>query len=42
LIEVANTSLSKDLSIKRKVYAQAQIAEYWIISLTTQELIVFN
>jgi Uma2 family endonuclease len=42
LIEVANTSLSKDLSIKRKIYAQAQITEYWIINLSTQELIVFR
>ena len=42
MIEVANTSLSKDLSIKRKIYAQAQITEYWIINLSTQELIVFR
>lgn len=42
LIEVANTSLSKDLLIKRKIYAQAEIAEYWVINLPTQELIVFR
>lgn len=42
LIEVANTSLIKDLSIKRKIYAEAEIAEYWIINLQTQELIVFR
>ena len=42
LIEVANTSLSKDLSIKKKIYAEAQIAEYWIINLQTQELMVFR
>ena len=42
LIEVANTSLSKDLSIKKNIYAEAQIAEYWIINLQTQELMVFR
>lgn len=42
LIEVANTSLNKDLFIKKKIYAEAQIAEYWIINLQAQELIVFR
>ncbi|MBE9235962.1 Uma2 family endonuclease [Anabaena aphanizomenioides LEGE 00250] len=42
VIEVANTSLIKDSSIKRKIYAEAEIAEYWIINLQTQELIVFR
>jgi Uma2 family endonuclease len=42
LIEVANSSLSKDLSSKKKIYAQANIAEYWVINLQNQELIVFR
>jgi Uma2 family endonuclease len=42
LIEVANTSLAKDLSLKKKVYAEAKIPEYWIIDLKSKELIVFR
>jgi Uma2 family endonuclease len=42
LIEVANTSLKKDLEIKKPIYAQANIQEYWIMVLQTQQLIVFR
>lgn len=42
LIEVANTSLSKDLSIKKKIYAEAKITEYWVIDLANQQLIIFR
>lgn len=42
VIEVANTSLNKDLSVKKNIYAEAEIAEYWIINLSTKELIVFR
>jgi Uma2 family endonuclease len=42
LIEVANTSLTKDLSLKQKIYAEAKIGEYWVMNLQTQELIVFR
>ncbi len=42
LIEVANSSLSKDLTIKKQVYAQAKIPEYWVLNLQQQELIVFR
>ncbi len=42
LIEIANSSLNKDLSLKKNIYAQAQIPEYWIINLMEQELIVFR
>ncbi|TAE60046.1 MAG: Uma2 family endonuclease [Nostocales cyanobacterium] len=42
VIEVANTSLAKELLIKKKVYAEAEIPEYWIINLQNQELIVFR
>lgn len=42
LVEVANTSLNKDLSWKKKIYAEASIPEYWVIDLQNQELIVFR
>lgn len=31
LIEFSNTSLAKDLDIKRKAYATASIPEYWVM-----------
>ena len=41
LIEIADTTLNKDLGIKKKVYAQAGIAEYWVIDLSSLTLKVF-
>ncbi|MCU0549235.1 MAG: Uma2 family endonuclease [Leptolyngbya sp. Prado105] len=42
VIEYSNKSLQKDLEIKSKTYAKADIAEYWVINLKTRELIVFR
>lgn len=42
VIEYSDSSLSKDLEVKTKVYASAGIPEYWIINLQTIELIVFR
>ena len=42
LIECSNTSLTKDLEIKRKAYAAANIGEYWVIDLKNQHLKVFR
>jgi Uma2 family endonuclease len=42
VVEYSNTSLEKDLQLKTKVYAKAGICEYWVINLTTRELIVFR
>ncbi len=42
LIEYSNTSLSKDLEIKTRVYAAASIPEYWVINLRTLQLVVFR
>ncbi len=42
VIEYSNSSLQKDLEIKSKVYAEANISEYWVINLKTRELIVFR
>jgi Uma2 family endonuclease len=42
LIEVANTSLKKDLELKASIYADAQIQEYWILDLSAQQIIVLR
>jgi Uma2 family endonuclease len=42
VIEYSNTSLEKDLQIKSKIYAKANIFEYWVINLKTRELVVFR
>lgn len=42
LIEYANTSLSKDLDVKRKAYAAAEIQEYWVVDLRHRQIKVFR
>ena len=42
VIEYANTSLSKDSTIKYHIYAEAGIPEYWLVNLQTGELIVYR
>jgi Uma2 family endonuclease len=42
VIEYSNSSLQKDLQIKTKTYATANIPEYWVINLQTMELIVLR
>lgn len=42
LVEVAQSSLAKDLELKRKLYASAGIPDYWIIDLTQHQLIVLR
>ena len=42
LIEYSDSSLSKDLEVKSKVYAEVGIPEYWVIKLRTMQLIVFR
>ncbi len=42
LIEIANTTVSKDLGVKRDSYAQAGILEYWVMNLQMLELVVFR
>ena len=42
LIEFSNTSLGKDLDIKRKAYAAAGIMEYWVMDLKKRHLKVFR
>ena len=42
LIEYSDYTLSKDLGIKNKIYAEAGISEYWVVNLPTMELILFR
>ena len=42
IVEVAKTSLKKDLDIKLAIYAKAGIEEYWVLDLSAKELIVFR
>jgi len=40
VIEVAQTTLAKDLSIKLELYAQHGVREYWVVDVNTDTLIV--
>jgi Uma2 family endonuclease len=42
LIEVSDSTLAKDLGIKKDLYASVEIAEYWVINLQESVLIVFG
>ena len=42
LIEYSNTSLSKDLDEKKRVYADAGIPEYWVVNLRDMTVLVFR
>ncbi|MGC1307713.1 MAG: Uma2 family endonuclease [Phormidesmis sp.] len=42
LIEYSNSSLAKDLNLKAQVYAEVEIAEYWVVDLKARSLIVFR
>ena len=42
LIEVAKTSLKKDVELKTRIYATAEIQEYWILDLSARKIIVFR
>ena len=42
VIEYAQTSLSKDLDEKKRLYAEAGIPEYWVVNLRARTLLVFR
>ena len=42
VVEYSDSSLTKDLEIKSKTYAQAGIFEYWVTNLKRMELVVFR
>jgi Uma2 family endonuclease len=42
LVEVAETSLAKDRSIKTEIYAQAGVPEYWIVNVRKRTIEVLT
>ncbi|MEG4629373.1 Uma2 family endonuclease [Microcoleus sp. AR_TQ3_B6] len=42
IVEVAQTSLKKDLELKAAIYASAEIQEYWVLNLSAKQMIVFR
>lgn len=42
IIEYSNTTLAKDLGIKKTIYAEANIQEYWVVNLKDSQLVVFR
>ena len=42
IVEVADSSLSYDRSVKGSLYAKAEIAEYWILNLADNQLEVYS
>ena len=42
LIEYSDSSLENDLEEKRRLYAQAQVPEYWVADLRQSRLVVFR
>ncbi|NJN71881.1 MAG: Uma2 family endonuclease [Limnothrix sp. RL_2_0] len=42
LIECSQATLTKDLTEKKDIYAEAGIQEYWVIDLQNHQLIVFK
>jgi Uma2 family endonuclease len=42
LIEVSNSTLVKDLGVKKDLYARSGIPEYWVMNLQANELVVFK
>lgn len=41
LIEVAETSLTKDRKVKAKLYAECGVPEYWVVNLVERRVEVF-
>lgn len=42
VVEVADSTLSQDCEIKDKLYAQAGIADYWVVDLPHRQLHIFR
>jgi Uma2 family endonuclease len=42
IVEVAKTSLKKDLEVKAAIYAMAAVQEYWVLDLSAKQMIVFR
>lgn len=42
VVEVSDSTLSTDREIKKRVYARAAIAEYWIVNLVDRQIEVYS
>ena len=42
LVEIADTTLISDLTHKAKLYAQADVPEYWVISVKKRQATIFR
>lgn len=42
LIEISDSTLNKDLTEKKQVYARAKIPEYWVIAIKLQQVTIFR
>jgi len=42
LVEVSNTTLPRDRTVKARVYARAGVAVYWIINLVDRQIEVYS
>jgi Uma2 family endonuclease len=42
LVEVADSTLKQDCEVKDKLYAQANIIEYWVLDLKNRQLHIFR
>ena len=42
VVEIADSSLSQDLTTKARLYARASIQEYWVVDLKNRRLHVFR
>ncbi|MBE9167880.1 Uma2 family endonuclease [Pleurocapsales cyanobacterium LEGE 06147] len=42
LIEIADSTVAEDLRTKKKIYARAEIAEYWVIDVQTKKITIFR
>jgi|CXWL01.1.fsa_nt_gi Uma2 family endonuclease len=42
IVETAYSSLDDDLNVMAKIYAAAGVAEYWVLDLQNQRLVVFR
>ncbi len=42
LVEISNTTLNQDLTVKKAIYAEAGILEYWVVNLPNKELTIFH
>ncbi len=40
IVEVSDTSLEKDRTLKAPIYAEARVSEYWIVDISTPQLVV--